>query len=67
MYVDHDGNIYKNTGSGWEKYDNGNWNPVQHSDNVKNSSDTNRSTGSSQTTSQERAKLRAFQLVRDRP
>jgi hypothetical protein len=54
MYVDHDGNIYKNTGSGWEKYDNGNWNPVQHSDNVKNSSDANRTGGSSQTTSQQR-------------
>jgi hypothetical protein len=52
MYVDHDGNIYKNTGSGWEKYDNGNWNPVQHSDNVKNSSDANRTGGSSQTTAQ---------------
>jgi hypothetical protein len=29
MYAGHDGNVYKNTGSGWEKYDNGSWNPVQ--------------------------------------
>ena len=29
MYADHDGNAYKNTGSGWEKYDNGSWNNVQ--------------------------------------
>jgi len=29
MYAGHDGNVYKNTGSGWEKYDNGSWNTVQ--------------------------------------
>ena len=28
-YADHNGNMYKNTGSGWEKYDNGSWNSVQ--------------------------------------
>ena len=28
-YADHDGNVYKNTGSGWQKYDNGGWNSVQ--------------------------------------
>jgi hypothetical protein len=28
MYAGHDGNAYKNTGSGWEKYDNGSWNSV---------------------------------------
>jgi len=29
IYAGHDGNVYKNTGSGWQKYDNGNWTPVQ--------------------------------------
>jgi hypothetical protein len=29
MYADHNGNVYKNTGNGWQKYDNGNWNNVQ--------------------------------------
>ena len=29
MYAGHDGNVYKNTGSGWQKYDNGGWNDVQ--------------------------------------
>ncbi len=30
MYAGHDGNVYKNTGSGWEKYgDDGNWSSVQ--------------------------------------
>ena len=29
MYATRDGNVYKNTGSGWQKYDNGSWTPVQ--------------------------------------
>jgi hypothetical protein len=29
MYAGKDGNVYKNTGSGWQKYDNGNWNSVK--------------------------------------
>ena len=29
MYAAHDGNVYKNTGIGWNTYDNGNWNSVQ--------------------------------------
>jgi hypothetical protein len=28
-YADYNGNVYKNTGNGWEKYDNGSWNSVQ--------------------------------------
>ena len=32
-YAGADGNVYKNTGSGWEKYDNGAWNPVTPPDN----------------------------------
>jgi len=28
MYAGHDGNVYKNTGAGWQKYDNGSWNSV---------------------------------------
>ncbi len=28
MYAGHDGNVYKNTGSGWQKYDNGSWSNV---------------------------------------
>jgi hypothetical protein len=28
MYAGHDGNVYKNTGNGWEKYDSGSWNSV---------------------------------------
>ena len=26
LYAGRDGNVYRNTGNGWEKYDNGNWN-----------------------------------------
>jgi hypothetical protein len=29
MYAGHDGNVYKNTGSGWQTYNNGSWNDVQ--------------------------------------
>lgn len=29
MYAGHDGNVYKNTGSGWQSYNNGSWNSVQ--------------------------------------
>jgi hypothetical protein len=29
MYAGHDGNVYKNTGSGWQTYNNGSWAPVQ--------------------------------------
>jgi hypothetical protein len=33
VYAGHDGNVYKNTGSGWEKYGGGgDWNPVQRPD-----------------------------------
>lgn len=28
MYAGHDGNVYQNTGSGWQKYDNGSWTNV---------------------------------------
>ncbi len=31
MYAGHDGNVYQNTGSGWQKYDNGSWNDVNKS------------------------------------
>src|SRR5262249_42179578 len=27
-YADHDGNVYRNTGSGWQTYSNGSWNDV---------------------------------------
>ena len=29
LYAGHDGNVYKNSGSGWQKYDNGSWNPIE--------------------------------------
>lgn len=29
VYAGHDGNVYQHTDSGWSKYDNGSWNPVQ--------------------------------------
>ena len=29
VYAGHDGNVYRNTGNGWQRYDNGGWNTVQ--------------------------------------
>ena len=29
MYATKDGNVYKNTGSGWQSYDNGSWNSAK--------------------------------------
>jgi len=29
VYAGADGNVYKHTDSGWQKYDNGSWNNVQ--------------------------------------
>ena len=29
MYASHDGNVYKKTDSGWQKYENGSWNNAQ--------------------------------------
>jgi hypothetical protein len=29
VYAGHDGNVYKKTDSGWQKYENGSWNSVQ--------------------------------------
>ena len=29
VYAGHDGNVYRNSGSGWQTYDNGSWNDVQ--------------------------------------
>lgn len=29
VYAGHDGNVYKNTGDGWQKYDDGGWSNVQ--------------------------------------
>ena len=61
MYAAHDGNVYKNTGSGWNKYDNGNWNPVQESskDAQETAQSAARSDGSgNQAAAQQRAQNR---------
>jgi len=31
-YADHDGNVYRNTGSGWQSYNNGSWNTFNDAD-----------------------------------
>ena len=29
LYAGHDGNVYRNSGAGWQKYDSGGWNSIQ--------------------------------------
>ena len=48
MYAGHDGNVYKNTGSGWEKYDNGSWNSVQKPTTSQEASAQQRAQGAEQ-------------------
>jgi hypothetical protein len=58
MYATHDGNVYKNTGSGWSSYNNGNWNPVNSSANSKNAQEQRQnyqSSGANQASAQQRA------------
>lgn len=30
LYAGHDGNVYRNTASGWQQYQNGSWNNISH-------------------------------------
>lgn len=43
MYATHDGNVYKNTGSGWSSYNNGSWNSVNSSASSKNAQEQKQS------------------------
>jgi hypothetical protein len=43
VYAGRDGNVYRNTGSGWQKYDNGNWNSANQSQTRKQPGETSRS------------------------
>ena len=56
MYAGRNGNVYKNTGSGWSSYNNGSWNPVSTSSkNAQLPQTSNRSSGADRTTVQERS------------
>jgi hypothetical protein len=52
MYAAHDGNVYKNTGSGWQSYDNssGNWNSASSSAQQQAQSTQQQRSASGQTT-----------------
>jgi hypothetical protein len=58
MYATHDGNVYKNTGSGWSSYNNGSWNSVNSSPSSKNAQQQKQnyqSSGANQASAQQRA------------
>ena len=68
VYAGKDGNVYKNTGSGWQKYDDGSWNTVTPPSNAQaktqsaSASASSRqaaSTGSTTTTGQANAQAQA--------
>jgi hypothetical protein len=57
MYATHDGNVYKNTGSGWSSYNNGSWNSVNSSASSKNAQEQKQSyqnSGANQAAAQQR-------------
>jgi hypothetical protein len=66
MYAAHDGNVYKNTGSGWQSYDNGNWNSVNK--NAQQQKQSLQNSGANQGAAQQRAQSsqRSEQAARSR-
>ena len=64
MYAGHDGNVYKNTGSGWEKYDNGSWNNVQKPTNTSNYSSAQQKAQSNPNSSANQQKAQSYNQQR---
>lgn len=54
MYATHDGNVYKNTGSGWSSYNNGSWNSVNSSKSAQEQKQSYQSSGANQAAAQQR-------------
>ncbi|MBP7147675.1 MAG: hypothetical protein KBD01_09030 [Acidobacteria bacterium] len=48
MYAAHDGNVYRNTGGGWQTYDDGDWKPVEKPENVTGKSARSTKSGQEQ-------------------
>jgi hypothetical protein len=69
MYATKDGNVYKNTGSGWQSYDNGNWNSVnkptpnstQNTQSYKKPTTAQSTTSANQAAAQQRAQTYSSQ------
>jgi hypothetical protein len=57
MYAGHNGNVYKNTGSGWSQYGNGSWSSVQSPTNSvsERAQNADRSGGANRATTQQRS------------
>lgn len=57
MYAGHNGNVYKNTGSGWSSYNNGSWNSVNkpQANAQERAQSANRSSATTRAAPQERA------------
>ena len=61
MYAGHNGNVYKNTGDGWQTYDNGSWGDVE-----KPTPDFSKASGQSQSSSSNRS-AQAQEAANSRP
>jgi hypothetical protein len=55
MYAGHNGNIYKNTGSGWSQYGNGSWSSVNSASTRDASVQSRQNSTSTRTTAQDRS------------
>ncbi|HMG06821.1 MAG TPA: hypothetical protein VK581_15290 [Chthoniobacterales bacterium] len=57
MYAGHNGNVYKNTGSGWSSYNNGSWNSVNkpQANTQERAQTQNRSTEANRMSAQQRS------------
>jgi hypothetical protein len=68
MYAAHDGNVYKNTGNGWQSYDNGNWNSVNSSKNAQEQRQSYQNADTNQAAAQQRAQSsqRSYQSAQNR-
>jgi hypothetical protein len=60
MYASHDGNVYKKTDSGWQKYENGSWSSAQKP--ASTSASQQRSTTNQQASAQQQAQQRGSSL-----
>jgi hypothetical protein len=66
MYAGRDGNVYRNTGSGWQKYDSGNWSSVNSPGQNRAANQTGASRGSFQNGGSQQQALQSEAMNRQR-
>jgi hypothetical protein len=63
MYATHNGDVYRNTGSGWQSYDNGSWNTANKptTTSTEQRAQASQATAANQAAAQERAQSSNYQ------